>query len=76
MADNCLPPAENRCEVTKTNVPKLRSASSAEGIAARRTLVAVRRDSAKAKRPSSCCTKRETPAPPPRVDISSVPCHV
>ena len=30
-------PAENRCNVTKAKVPKLRSASSVDGMTSRRT---------------------------------------
>ena len=74
-ADECCPPAEKRCDATKAKVPRSRSASSADGIAARRTRAAFRRESAEARRPSSYWARREA-STPPRVDASTVPCRV
>ena len=37
----CRPPAEKRCDATKTKVPKSRSASSTDGMTARQTCTAV-----------------------------------
>ena len=71
-ADECLPPAENRCEAKKANMTKSRSASSADGIAARRTLATVCGESTEVKRLSICCDRREA-SDPPRVAASTVP---
>ena len=53
MADECRPPVDKRCDATKTNVPRSRSASSADGMADRRTLVSVHRESTNSMRPYS-----------------------
>ena len=71
-ADKCLPPAEKRCKEMKANMPKSESVSSADGIAARRTLTSARRESAKAKLPSRCWARSEA-SDPPRVYTSTVP---
>ena len=70
MADKWRPPDEKRCDATKANVPRSRSASSADGMMARRTLAAIRKESADARRPSNCCARREASALP-RVDAST-----
>ena len=59
----------------KANVPKSQSASSADGMTNRRTLLAFRSKSAKAKRPSICWASREVSAPP-RVSALTIPWHV
>ena len=74
-ADECRLPANKRCNATKSNVPRSRSASSADGVADRRTLAAVHRESADARCPNSCWDIREASAAP-RVDASTVPCLV
>ena len=70
--DACRPAVEKRCDATKAEVPKSRSASSTDGMQARRTHAAVRRESTKAIRLSSCCARREASAPS-QVDASTVP---
>ena len=74
-ACECLPFAEKMCEATKAGVPKSQSASSADGVATRRTLVDVHRESSKAKRLSSYCARREASSPL-WVAASTVPWHV
>ena len=75
MADKCRPPAEKRCDATKAKVLRSRSASSADGIAARPTHAAVHKESADARRLFSCWERREATAPP-WVDALTVPCRV
>ena len=58
MVDKGRPPVDKRCDATKENVPRSRSASSADGMAARRTLAAVHRESANVRRLSSCWSRR------------------
>ena len=48
----------------KVNVPRLQSALFADGMMARRTLTAIRKESADARRPPNYCAMRETSAPP------------
>ena len=69
-ADKWRQYVEKRCDATKVNVPRSQSALSAEGVTARRTLAAIRKESADARRLSSCCARREASAPP-RVDAST-----
>ena len=75
MADKWRTPAEKKCDATKLNAPRSRSASSAEGTIARRTLAAIHKESTDARRPSNCCAMREASAPP-RVDASTYPWRV
>ena len=58
-SDVCCPAAEKRHDATKAKVPKWCSALSEEGMQARQTRAAFRRESAKASRPSICCARRE-----------------
>ena len=73
--DKFCPPAEKRCKATKAKVPRSRRTSSAHVIADSRNRAAVRRESADARRLSSCWTKREASVPP-WVDAFTVPCRV
>ena len=54
---------EKRYYATKANVPRSRNDSYADMMAARRILATICRDSAKDKRPSICCTRREVYTP-------------
>ena len=56
-------------------MPRLQSASSADRMTERRTLAAIRKEPADARRPSNCCAKKEASAPP-RVDVSTDPWRV
>ena len=58
-ADACFPAAEKRCNERKVKVPKSRSALYVDGMQARWTPAAVRRESAEASQLSSCCARRE-----------------
>ena len=75
MLDQCRPPAEKRCDATKANVPRSQSASSADRMASRWTLVSVQRESTKLRRQSSSWDRREA-LEPPGVDTSTMPCQV
>ena len=55
-ADKCLTLAEKRREAMKANVVKSQSTLSTDGISSSWTLVAVHRESAKAKRLSDVAT--------------------
>ena len=69
------PPMEKKCDAIKSKVPKLRSASSVDGMVARRARAAIHKESAEASRPSSCCARREA-SDPQRVNASTVPWQV
>ena len=71
MVDECRPTSDQKCNATKENVPKLRSASSVDDMALRRTLAAVRRESTNDRTLSSCLDRREASAPP-WVDASTM----
>ena len=66
---------EKWCDTIKANMPRFQSASSAEGMMARRTLTAICKESADARRLSNCYTRREASSPP-RVDASTDPWRV
>ena len=68
-------PAEKRCDVIKAKVPRSRSASTADGMTARRTLAAIFKESVGARSPSNCCARREASAPS-QVDTSTNPWRV
>ena len=70
-----LPPAEKRCDTTKVNVTRSRSASFADGMTARRTLASIRKESADARRPPNFCARRKA-SEPPRIDASTDPWRV
>ena len=53
MDDSCHPLAEKRCEATKANIPRLHSASSADGVTDNRALASIHREYVDSKRPSS-----------------------
>ena len=72
MAEKWRPPGEKRCNEKKAKVPRSRSASTVDGMASRRTFTAIRKESADARHPSNCCTRREASVPP-RVDASTDP---
>ena len=74
-AEECHLPAEKRCKATNSKVLRSQSASSADGMAARRTRAAVRREYSNARCLSSCWARREAYLPP-RVDDWTVPCLV
>ena len=59
----------------KANIPRSRSALSVDDMTARRTLAAIRKESANASRPSNFCAIREV-SEPPRVDASAYPWRV
>ena len=59
MADEWRSLAEKRCNATKANVQRSRSASYANGMMARRTLVEICKESVNVRRLSNCCAKRE-----------------
>ena len=63
-ADKCCPPEDKICEATKTNVPRSGRSSSTDGMAAKRNLVDVYRNSAKYKRLYSYWVRGEASAPP------------